>query len=165
MIVGHFDSLGRPYAACRLIIPRFRLSQRVAFLVDTGADGTCLHPRDARKIGVPFPQLGNRRFSRGGGGRQVCVLSRARLPIVQGWRHGKDLRGGVAHCRPKRVRREPFPLCSDGTLSTTGIWSTITLRANWNSRFGAPIERSGPGRRVSSALVGSRPGHTPVNPR
>ena len=84
MIVGHFDSLGRPYAACRLIIPRFRLSQRVAFLVDTGADGTCLHPRDARKIGVPFPQLGNRRFSRGVGGRSAYFREPAFLSFRDG---------------------------------------------------------------------------------
>lgn len=84
MIVGYFDPRGRPYAVCRLIIPRLRLSQRVALLVDTGADGTCLHPRDARRIGIPFSELGNRRFSRGVGGRSAYFREPAFLSFRDG---------------------------------------------------------------------------------
>ena len=84
MIVGYFDSPGRPYAVCRLIIPRFRLGQRVAFLVDTGADGTCLHPRDALNLGVPFSQLGDRRFSRGVGGWSAYFREPAFLSFRDG---------------------------------------------------------------------------------
>ena len=69
MIVGHFDSLGRPYVVCRMIIPRFRLNRRIPFLLDTGADSTSLHPRDARAAGVSFALLGDRRYSREIGGR------------------------------------------------------------------------------------------------
>lgn len=69
MIVGQFDSFGRPYVVCRLIIPRLRVSRRISFLLDTGADSTSLHPRDARAARIPFSQLSNRRDSRGIGGR------------------------------------------------------------------------------------------------
>ncbi len=68
MIVGQFDSFGRPYVVCRLIIPRLRVSRRISFLLDTGADSTSLHPRDARATRIPFAQLSNRRSSRGIGG-------------------------------------------------------------------------------------------------
>ena len=64
MITGRFDR-GRPYIECRIVIPRFRISQRAMFLLDTGADATCLHLPDAIRIGIPFPQL--RRRARLGG--------------------------------------------------------------------------------------------------
>ena len=84
MIVGHFDSHGRPYAVCRLMIPRLRVSQCVAFLVTTGREGTCLHPLDARKIGIPFSHLGNRNLSRGVGGRSAYFREPAFLSFRDG---------------------------------------------------------------------------------
>ena len=84
MIVGHFDSLGRPYLNSRLIIPRFRLNQRIEFLIDTGADSTCLHPRDARNAGIPFNQLGNTRLSRGVGGQSTYFREPAVLMFQDG---------------------------------------------------------------------------------
>ena len=58
MIIGEFDEHGRPYVAGRLIIPRLRVDQRTAFLLDTGADRTCLHPRDTNRAGIPIEELG-----------------------------------------------------------------------------------------------------------
>ena len=84
MIVGHFDSLGRPYLNSRLIIPRFRLNQRIEFLLDTGADSTCLHPRDARNAGIPFDHLGNTRLSRGVGGQSTYFREPAVLTFQDG---------------------------------------------------------------------------------
>ena len=68
MIIGEFDDRGRPYVEGRVIIPRLNINGIVRFLLDTGADRTCLHPRDARRARMPFNQLGNRRTSRGIGG-------------------------------------------------------------------------------------------------
>ena len=68
MIVGRFDERGRPFVECRVTIPRLRVDERVLFLLDTGADSTCLHPRDADPVGIPFSRLGNRVYSRGIGG-------------------------------------------------------------------------------------------------
>ena len=84
MIVGHFDSLGRPYLNSRLIIPRFRLNQRIEFLLDTGADSTCLHPRDARNAGIPFDHLGNTRLSSGVGGQSTYFREPAVLTFQDG---------------------------------------------------------------------------------
>ena len=80
MIVGWFDEFGRPYVEGRVIIPRLRVNHPVYFLVDTGADSICLHPRDAGEAGVQFSQLGNRRQSRGIGGasqyfREPAIVS------------------------------------------------------------------------------------------
>ena len=57
MIVGGFDASGYPTVEGRLVIPRLGVSYRVPFLVDTGADGTCLHPGDGIRAGVPFDRL------------------------------------------------------------------------------------------------------------
>ena len=88
MIVGHFDSLGRPYLTSRLIIPRFRLNQRIELLLDTGADSTCLHPRDTRNADIPLGQLGNTRLSRGVGGQSTYF----REPAVLTFRDGDLVR-------------------------------------------------------------------------
>lgn len=84
MIVGQFDSFGRPYVVCRLIIPRLQVSSRIFFLLHTGADSTGLHPRDARAARIPFAQLGNRRDSRGIGGRSSYFREPAILSFSDG---------------------------------------------------------------------------------
>ena len=84
MIVGWFDDIGRPYVEGRIIIPRLQISHRVQFLVDTGADITCLHPSDAREIGIPFPRLRNRGRSRGVGG----VSRNFREPAIVAFKDG-----------------------------------------------------------------------------
>ena len=68
----------------RLIIPRLQVSQRIPFLVDTGADSTCLHPGDARDSAIPFRRLGNRRFSRGIGGRSAYFSESVVLSFSDG---------------------------------------------------------------------------------
>ena len=74
MIVGEFDELGR------LIIPRLNVNRRITFLLNTGADKTCVHPRDASRARIPFEELGSPMESRGVGGlspyyRQPALLS------------------------------------------------------------------------------------------
>ena len=68
MIVGEFDARGRPYVEGRLIIPKFHVDRRVAFLLDTGAERTCLHPRDTSRARIPIEELGSPMESRGVGG-------------------------------------------------------------------------------------------------
>ena len=57
MIIGSFDSNGRPYIEGLLIIPAFSISREVSFLVDTGSDATCLMPTDAVRIGLDYGHL------------------------------------------------------------------------------------------------------------
>ena len=68
MIAGWFDTWERPRVPARLIIPRFGVSGRIDFLVDTGATVTSLHPDDGRRIGCPFDELRNPRNMAGVGG-------------------------------------------------------------------------------------------------
>lgn len=69
MIVGKFDARGRPYVKGELTLPRLGVSHDVNFLLDTGADSTCLHPRDARMLGIPFGRLTGEKFFDGIGGK------------------------------------------------------------------------------------------------
>lgn len=92
MIAGRFDENGRPYVESRVTIPRLEVDRRVLFLLDTGADSTCLHPRDVRSLGISFSQLGAPVSSVGVGGssvyfREPTLLifgdqSRSRLYVV-----------------------------------------------------------------------------------
>ncbi len=90
MIIGEFDDRGRPYVEGRIIIPRLKVNGIVRFLVDTGADRTCLHPRDARRVRMSFDQLGNMRTSSGVGGsssyfREPTILAFADKPQTRAY--------------------------------------------------------------------------------
>ena len=77
MILGEFDDRGRPYVTSRLIIPRLQINEGLLLLLDTGADRTCLHPRDAVRIRMPFGQLADKQTSRGVGGRSSYFREQA----------------------------------------------------------------------------------------
>ena len=82
MIVGRFDELGYPIVECRIVIQRFRINSPVSFLLDTGASSTCLHPKDATDIGMPFSRLGNSVSYRGIGGSAEYFREQAFLCFV-----------------------------------------------------------------------------------
>lgn len=74
MIIGEFDEWGR------LIIARLNVNRRIPFLLDTGAERTCLHPRDTNRARIPIEALGGAIQSRGVGGlsryyRESALLS------------------------------------------------------------------------------------------
>ena len=69
MIAGWFDTRERPRVRARLMIPRFGVSGRIDFLVDTGATVTSLHPDDGSRVGCPFDELRDPRNLAGVGGR------------------------------------------------------------------------------------------------
>ena len=68
MISGWFDTRARPKVRARLVIPRFGVSGRIDFLIDTGATVTTLHPDDGRRISCPFDELQDPRNMVGVGG-------------------------------------------------------------------------------------------------
>ena len=78
MIVGRFEG-GRPFLRGDVLIPRFGVQAVVNFLVDTGADVTCLHPKGGIPARIPFDRLGNPASSRGIGGRSDYFVERAVL--------------------------------------------------------------------------------------
>ena len=56
MVVGWFSFRGRPFVRARVIISRLGVRRAVDFLVDTGADNTCLNHRDAAHLRL-FPDV------------------------------------------------------------------------------------------------------------
>ena len=59
MIIGFFSAIGRPYILGTVTLPRFDVSTDVYFLLDTGADSSCLHLEDTRNLSVPESSLSN----------------------------------------------------------------------------------------------------------
>ena len=54
MITGEFDEDGSLTVEGELIIPRLGISERVVFLVDTGANMTVVHPQDICEASIPL---------------------------------------------------------------------------------------------------------------
>ena len=80
MIIGGFDDQGRPFVEGRLALPSLRVDRSILFLLDTGADITCLHTRDSRRAQIPFNALRSRTYTRGIGGasryfRETAIIS------------------------------------------------------------------------------------------
>ena len=90
MIEGEFDGFGRPHIEGYLILPRMDVAGNVSFRLDTGADATCLHPKDARDLRAPFEELENGAIYQGVGGsasyfRESPILYFADRPWMQAY--------------------------------------------------------------------------------
>ncbi len=83
MILGAFDERGRPLIRGKIAIPRLGARGYVTFLVDTGADSTCIHPRDASRMGIPFNRLFDSEISTGIGGGSVYFREAAIVSFAE----------------------------------------------------------------------------------
>ncbi len=79
MIRGFIGRRDAPYIRCRVVFPRFTMEWEMDFLLDTGADHTCIHPTDAIDARIPFDLLQNEVSSSGVGGGALYYLERAFL--------------------------------------------------------------------------------------
>ena len=84
MITGFFSSRGRPYIYGTVTLPRFGVSTGVPFLLDTGADSSCLHSEDARSLAIPESSLGNEVHAGGVGGTAAYY----REPAIVTFKYG-----------------------------------------------------------------------------
>ena len=84
MIIGSFDSEGRPYIQGRLVIPRLGVDGHIDFLVDTGADVTTLHPAAAYTMDLPYNKLHFGSTYTGEGGEQAAAEERAVIIFIDG---------------------------------------------------------------------------------
>ncbi len=82
VIGGWFDTRERPRVRARLFVPRFGVSGRIDFLVDTGATVTTLHPDDGRRIGCPFDELREPFALVGVGGRSAYYREPALIVLA-----------------------------------------------------------------------------------
>src|SRR5436305_5358653 len=69
MLKGQFGiTSGAPFIEGRISFPRLEMRGRVSFLVDTGADGTVIMPRDGKMLGIDYGALMYPTTSKGIGG-------------------------------------------------------------------------------------------------
>ena len=130
MIVGTFDSNGRPLIECGVLLPRLNRMGIVAFQVDTGADHTCLHPGDAAALDIQFGQLNrNQTLSvMGVGGASLYYQEVAVLVF-------RDTGGGVVSCSINLLIAEP----NDGNDSLNSLLGLDVIN-RWRMDY-APLER------------------------
>ena len=84
MVVGWFSFRGRPSVKTRVIVPRLGVQRAVDFLVDTGADSTCVNHRDVANMEL-FPELfreSERTYSIGVGGFSRYFVEDARIEFL-----------------------------------------------------------------------------------
>lgn len=82
MIRGVFDGRGRPLVSAQVNIPVLQVSYSAVFLLDTGADQTCLHPKDVLLAQIPtelLRQKGEKKVLGGIGGSREYVSIPATL--------------------------------------------------------------------------------------
>ena len=79
MISGRFDVNGRPLIRGIISLPRLGIQQPVSFLLDTGADYTCLNSRDANNLHIPSNSLRDTADVGGIGGRATYYREPATL--------------------------------------------------------------------------------------
>ena len=84
MIIGRFALTGHPFVKARVTIPRFGVQREVDFLVDTGADSTCVNHRDVAYMGL-FPEIlqgSETTYAEGIGGGSQYFRENARLEFL-----------------------------------------------------------------------------------
>ena len=121
MIAGNFDTYGRPLLECRVIIPRLQVDGRTPFLLDTGADSTCLHQIDAERLRIPFDQLSNRSYTRGVGEGLRTFGSRPFSPLATGL--FQEFMQSTCSSQSQTKAMWDFRLSLDETSSTIGTCS------------------------------------------
>ena len=125
MITGFFDHRGRAFVRCHLTIPRLSITGVVEFRVDTGADGTALHPGASTLLGIPFDRLEIRtaRVANGLGGQIVYFQEPAQLLFDD------DVRG--------LERRDVNLLIAEPILRNAALPSLLGLNVlnNWRMNF------------------------------
>ncbi len=84
MITGFFSEIGRPYISGTVTLPRFGVSTDVRFLLDTGADSSCLHFRHTSELAVPESSLRDESYVGGIGGTSIYYREPATITFAYG---------------------------------------------------------------------------------
>ena len=76
MITAYFEN-GRPHVSAHIEIPRLNITGTIPLLVDTGADNTCIHPKDGPELLIPYQSLNRPATVRGIAGTSQRYLEDA----------------------------------------------------------------------------------------
>ena len=70
-IAGFFQAargeLAAPYVPAFIDFPRLGITDKILFLIDTGTDSTCLHPRDIGNLRIDYRRLAESSLRSSGG--------------------------------------------------------------------------------------------------
>jgi hypothetical protein len=83
MIHGRFGELTRPYVSAQVTIAKAERIAKINFLIDTGADTTCLMPSDVFALRLRQPNWGDPVASRGIGGEVAVYENFAALMFLE----------------------------------------------------------------------------------
>ena len=78
MIKGSFDN-GSPFIEGLLVFPGLNIQGTISFLLDTGADESCVMPTDGRRLGIDYGNLTGRTVSIRGASGSVDSTKRPAL--------------------------------------------------------------------------------------
>ena len=84
LLYGTFDERGCPWVDAIVALPRLRVRELAAFVVDTGADTTVLSRSDAIAIGVDLERLKEPYEAGGIGGTMMMHPERASVVLLDG---------------------------------------------------------------------------------
>ena len=76
MIKGSFDN-GSPFIEGLLVFPGLNVQGPISFLLDTGADETCIMPTDGRRLGIDYGTLTGRKVNIRGVSGSIDIIKRA----------------------------------------------------------------------------------------
>ena len=132
MIPGFIAPDGSPWLLAYVVVPSLESQGEVWFLVDTGADGTCLHPFDAGRLRLPLHSLEYTNSSGGIGGDALYAEHTAAVLF-------HDTRAGWV---PYRVNLQiAQPTDHNGAIPSLlgrdilGQWATVYDPRRGNLRF------------------------------
>ena len=142
MIEGAIRAPDLPFVEGWVELPQLGLAAPIPFLVDTGATGTVLHPKDAISLGVDFSQLDYDASSRGIGGSAKAARRDAVILFQDGaTQEWYEYRLLITIAEPSKNNRDYPSLLGRNVLRcwrtvydpTNGILHFDVLRTGWAS--------------------------------
>ena len=88
MIYGRFGEQTRPFVSASVVMHKAERIAKINFLIDTGADATCLMPADVFALRLAEVDWGTATELRGVGGEAIVYLNHTTITFID---HGSGL--------------------------------------------------------------------------
>ena len=132
MIIGYFEN-GRPHVSAHVEIPRLNIRDTIPLLVDTGADITCIHPKDGTQLLIPYQMLNRPTTVRGVAGSSQRYLENAVFSFRDSWGIPYTATASQSASESQRTWTRDCHPCSGKTYSRIGERSMSPPSAGWSS--------------------------------